>query len=125
MDEKYEPENWETVTGDCLSVTLKFLYSIKPSEKYSLVHAFVISTKGITKGKKVFHAWIETPEGFVIDKANNNNYFMKKAEYYKMAQPSEVVRYSRDEAIGLFEKTNHSVPYSRKEKQDFKTKSKT
>ena len=62
-----------TELGDCFEVAGRIILASTPRECLVLCHGTPIGTGYDNMGKRYWHAWIETPEGFVIDHSNGGS----------------------------------------------------
>ena len=88
--------------GDCMKSAGNLIMDI---EDALLVHA-VIEGQGKLKGRKILHAWVEI-NGYVLDFSNGRHFCMKKENYYALAKPSFMRKYSQETALKFMDSTGH------------------
>ncbi len=79
-------------------------------EEGELVHGSVQ-----TIGKRINHAWVELPTGFVWEPESGE--FMKKSYFYERAEPQVQARYTAEEAAIMAAKTKNLGPWSAQERE--------
>jgi hypothetical protein len=57
------------------------------------------------------HAWVETPDGDVIDQSNGHDSVMPIPVYYALGRVEDVARYTADEARAEMLRTGHYGPW--------------
>ena len=92
--------------GACYEDAWRFLIR---EEEGALVHGSVQ-----TIGKRINHAWVELPTGFVWEPESGE--FMKKSHFYERAEPQVQARYTAEEAAIMAAKTKNLGPWSAQER---------
>lgn len=92
--------------GACYEDAWRFLIR---EEEGELVHGSVQ-----TIGKRINHAWVELPTGFVWEPESGE--FMKKSYFYERAEPQVQARYTAEEAAIMAARTNNLGPWSAQER---------
>ncbi|MBA7578413.1 hypothetical protein ES708_20275 [subsurface metagenome] len=92
--------------GTCYEDAWRFLIR---EEEGELVHGSVQ-----TIGKRINHAWVELPS-FVWEPRSGE--FIKKSDFYEMAEPREQARYTTEEAAIMAARTKNLGPWSAQERE--------
>ena len=92
--------------GTCYEDAWRFLIR---EEEGDLVHGSVQ-----TIGKRINHAWVELPTGFVWEPESGE--FMKKSSFYERAEPQVLARYTTEEAAIMAARTKNLGPWSAQER---------
>jgi len=92
--------------GTCYEDAWRFLIR---EEEGELVHGSVQ-----TIGKRINHAWVELPTGFVWEPESGE--FMKKSHFYERAEPQVQARYTAEEAAIMAARTKKLGPWSTQER---------
>lgn len=95
----------QTIEGTCYQDAWRFLIR---EEEGELVHGSVQ-----TIGKRIDHAWVELPTGFIWEPESGE--FMKKKYFYERAEPQVHARYSGEQAAIMAARTKHFGPWTEEE----------
>ena len=93
-------------TGTCYEDAWRFLIK---QEEGELIHGSVQ-----TIGKRINHAWVELPTGYVWEPESGE--FMKKSSFYERAEPIEEHRYSPEEAAIMVARVGKHGPWTEEER---------
>lgn len=96
--------------GDCASVAA---HHVMEHPTGLVCHGYPRSRNPEHEGLRFFHAWIETPAGFVIDRSNGLNVYMPRDVYYAIGDIDDnvVSRYTRHEAAVMMMRYRHYGPW--------------
>jgi hypothetical protein len=93
-------------TGTCYEEAWRFLIK---QEEGELIHGSVQ-----TIGKRINHAWVELPTGYVWEPESGE--FMKKSYFYERAEPIEEHRYTVEEAAIMLVRVGKHGPWTDEER---------
>lgn len=108
---------------DCYSLAALTLMDSPNNDKARLVHASVVNL--LEPGTRTGHAWTEFPaigtyedrsEGPIIvvsdySQVDERARFMPQDEYYKLLQPVDIRRFTRDEMIAMAQRYGNDGPW--------------
>jgi len=86
--------------GNCFEANYKALLEKPFDQGWYLCHGVVTGQAGNVKGIQYAHAWLENGEA-VFDYSNGAIVILSKAEYYRIGNIANVVRYSVREALKI------------------------
>lgn len=95
--------------GTCYEDAWRFLIK---TEEGDLVHGSVES-----KGKRIKHAWVELPTGFVWEPQTGR--FIRMGDFDAAFKPQEEDRYSTTEAAIMAARTGNLGPWTEEERREF------
>ena len=95
--------------GTCYEDAWRFLIR---EEEGELVHGSIQ-----TIGKRINHAWVELPTGFVWEPESGE--FMKKSYFYERAEPQVQARYTAEEAAIMLVRVGKHGPWTEEEREQF------
>jgi hypothetical protein len=98
------------VSGDCFSVAAQLAWD---DPTLLLCHGLPFGRGGDAAGRRFWHAWVETPNGRVIDRSNGLDVEATVAAYYLLGRidPDAVRRYTYRETLAELEATGHWGPW--------------
>lgn len=99
----------QSVRGTCYEDAWRFLLK---EQEGKLLHGSVQ-----TIGKRINHAWVELPTGFVWEPESGE--FMKKSYFYERAEPRVQDSYTAEEAAIMAARTGNLGPWSDEERRQF------
>ncbi|MGP8216486.1 MAG: hypothetical protein ACLQQ4_13035 [Bacteroidia bacterium] len=86
--------------GNCFEANYKAILKKPFNRGWYLCHGIVTGQGGNVKGVQYVHAWLENDET-VFDHSNGKVLIMLKADYYRIGNIVNVVRYSVSEALEM------------------------
>lgn len=119
MTQNYETKEWEG-GANCLKTTRHLIELAKPEWNWKLVHGKVIATRGIMKGKRTNHAWIEENNQLIIDKSSGKDTTITKKEYYNIAKATHTTKYTKKQALKLIETTGGHYFWNKQQRETIK-----
>ena len=98
------------MTGDCYIVAAHLVVEDFTGELV-LVHGW--PTLQCPPFERYGHAWVETPDGLVIDRSNGRVVTMPAAVYYALGciEQEECARYTREETLARLLEHEHYGPW--------------
>jgi len=100
-------------TGDCFVVAAGLILECGDKTSYTLVHGKPLGRGGAARGLRYWHAWIEAPDGTVLDMSNGLSVRMAQETYYMLGSITTLGcrRYSYPDAVDHMRRYRHYGPW--------------